>query len=752
LARPDSSSPDPRQTARRNFPQWRWWREKSQEIGFFLLTGRRRKGIKAAVMKIYPLNDMKICPWMALALLTLAPATFAQPPAAFTGKARVFTYEGEPMGFAVEDDAIVLNYSSSRVRVDRATLAVKSRITRAEGFREGDTNGIRRLKVYPGPGQAWLVGPGIALASPGFGPSAPTHVAVAEATVGGATWRVMHPTDALYHNPGTPYIAEDWTSWSKILQRAEATSYVERSAGGLTNRFTREQGLSGNLVAHLAVAGGVLWAGCVDVYNNELKTWADGGLCFFDEKAGRWQEAPAIENRRIRFVTGLQTIGDDLYVLHREGVGVAGDEIGYGMGVFPGDYRPVTTSIVVSRRDKDGKWTSWRRSPVELGLDMASHATSMKLVTSAQASTERAESVAVDGARLLVYSTVFAGNDGGNFAYEVRPGLVSVLDTTTGAWKVFDPAKDLTTNKITGMYGENGEILLMSTAGVYRWKNLAWQIIKTGAALKNPQISAVRCVGDEVWVGYGRQGFWDFGTQGISRYNEKTGQWSWMSPEELGTALPVGNIVCVKGDAYVLFPTNEYLGPVPARADMAGFAARRTMPGGLGRLAGGKWEFPVKTDGNPASVPGDVEYIASAGGKLLLGTQHGLFEGPAPFKQIREGFVLGMRASADGTRVTVPMASRAPRSWFGTEEDLSFWLFRYNPATGIGATEPLSKDTNPWDVWKAIPGEDSPHRKSPWGDDLFNVTITPYADWLWGGGEMIRLEHAVPAGGPGEKP
>ena len=306
---------------------------------------------------------------LALALLMVAPAAPAQSPSHPPDKEEVFTYEGAPTAVAVEMDSIVLNYLWSRVTLDRATLAVKSRQTRAQGFRVGATNGVKMLRDYAQPGHPVLVGPGIALAFSGVSGPTPTQVAVAEATVGGATWRVMHPTDAVYAKPGTPSRDPAWTSWSKILQRACAASYVERSASGQTNRFTREQGLAGNLVAHLAVADGIVWAGCVDVYNNETKAWTDGGLCFFDEKQGRWQQAPPINNRRIRFVTGLQAIGDELYVLYREGEGMTGDEIAYGMGVFPGDYRPVTTSIVVSRRDKDGKWTSWRRSPVELKLD-----------------------------------------------------------------------------------------------------------------------------------------------------------------------------------------------------------------------------------------------------------------------------------------------------------------------------------------------------------------------------------------------
>ena len=557
----------------------------------------------AAASKERPLQEKKQCAlgWLgAVALLAVVPAALAQLPADLRGKAQVFTYEGAPTAVAVEKDSILLNYVWSRVTLDRATLAVKSRLTRAEGFRDGATNGVKMLRDYPQPGHPVLVGPGIALTWAGVGGPTPTHVAVAEATVGGATWRVMHPTDALYAKPGTPLRDPEWTSWSKILQRACAASYVERSTVGQTNRFTREQGLAGNLVAHLAVAGGVLWAGCVDVYNNETKAWTDGGLCFFDETQGRWQEAPAIENHRIRFVTGLQTIGDELYVLHREGEGIAGDEIGYGMGVFPGDYRPVTTSIVVSRRDKDGKWTGWRRSPVELELDRVFRPTSIAFPATAQASTERAESVAVDGPRLLVYSTVYGGN-GGNFGLEERRGIVSVLDRATGVWKVFDPAKDLTTNVVTGMYAANGEILLTTTEGVYRWRHPAWELINTGAALKNPRISAVAGVGDEVWVGFGQQRFGELGSQGISRYNEKSGQWSWMSPEELGTARPVGDIACVKGEAYVLFPTNMYLGPRAALGDIVAYQALRTMTGGLGRFAGGKWEFPFQTEGIPVT-------------------------------------------------------------------------------------------------------------------------------------------------------
>ena len=542
---------------------------------------------------------------LALALLAAIPAALAQLPADARGKAQVFTCEGAPLAVAVEKDAIVLDYQWSRVTVDRATLAVKSRVTRTEAFRAGESIGdaMRRNDVRHWNNGA-LVGPGVSDAWFGNNQSKPSHVEVASVTNGEVTWRAMQPSDALKVHGREP----EWTSWTRILQRVGAASYLERNAGGQTTRFTREQGLPGNLVAHLAVAGGIVWAGCVDVYNDETKTWTEGGLCFFDEAQGRWREAPAIENRRIRFVTGLQTIGDDLYVLYREGEGMAGHEINYGMSIYPGDYRPVTSSIVLSRRDKDGKWTSWRRAPVVQAF-RPEYDAGRRAVPTNEPSTERAESVVVDGPRRLVYSTVFDFANG--YWQEERRGVASVLDTATGAWRVFDPVKDLDADALTGIQVENGEILVTSNVGAHRWRNPGWELINTGAALKNSAISAVASVGDEVWVGYTKPGFGVFGTQGISRYNEKTGQWSWMSPEQLGTASPVQQIVSVNGEAFVLFVEREWLGSAEEWTFYDREAALN-RPQGLGRFAGGKWEFPFKPEGIPVTVPRGTPIQAQA--------------------------------------------------------------------------------------------------------------------------------------------
>ncbi len=698
---------------------------------------------------------------LAFALLMVAAAALAELPAHLHGKVQVFTYEGAPAAIIVEKDSLLLDYQWSRVRVDRATLAVKSRLTQADRPDRNDASGQTGKQPPPSGSRVELVGPGIAYTWFDYNAPKPTHVAVAEVTTGGSTWRAMQPTDALQNKYRDP----EWTSWTKILRRAAATSYVERITGGQTNRFTPEQGLAGNLVAHLAVAGGTVWAGCVDVYNPETKMWTNGGLCFFDDKQGRWQAAPAIENRRIRFVTGLQAIGDELYVLHREGESMTGDEIAYGMGLYPGDYRPVTSSIMVSRRDKDGKWTCWHRAPVawEFGprprYDAGARAGAA--TNPPPMSTERAQSVAVDGARLLVYSTVldFAS---GNWKAE-RRGVVSVLDTATGAWTGFDPVKDLSADALTGIHVENGEILVTSNVGVHRWRHPAWDFINTGAVLKNSEVSAVASVGDEVWVGYNKPRFGVFGTQGISRYHEKTGQWLWMSPEDLGTASPVREIVCVKGEAYVLFAPREWMGATMEWNFYAREAALK-MPRGLGRFASGKWEFPFKLEGVPVSVPREytntttgaktiyeepvqVEHIAVAGGKLLIGTSHGLFEGPAPFKRIREGCVVSMIASADGTGV---VAAMAPQRYYRSQEEIS--IFRYNPATGIGKAEPLPKGSDAWMMRQQIPGEEAPHRPAPWGGGELNFTVTPYADWLWHAGELIRVERAALPVEQGGKP
>jgi hypothetical protein len=686
-----------------------------------------RRGFEAAAMEELPRRKMKPrshALLAALALVAFAGASPAQPPADVRGKAQVFAYEGEPEAMAVEKDAIVMDYEWSRVTVDRATLAVKSRVTRTEPFRSGDSIGMAMLRNEPEHiNRGVPVGPGISDVWFANNQPKPSHVEVAAVTNGEVTWRAMQPSDAL----NAKYRDPEWTSWTKILQRVGAASYVERSASGQTNRFTQEQGLPGNLVTHLVVVGGVVWAGCVDIYNNETKTWTNGGLCFFDKRQGRWREAPAIENRQIRFVTGLQAIGDDLYVLHREGEGMTGDEIAYGMGLYPGDYRPVTTNIVLSRRDKDGKWTSWRRAPVVQAFgrpryDFARLSATTNEPSTEEPSTERAETVAVDGTRLVVYSTVFDFG-GGNWVVS-RRGVVSVLDTVTGAWKVFDPVRDFDADALTGIHAENGEILVTSNVGVHRWRNPGWEFINTGAALKNSEISAVTSVGDEVWIGYNKPGFGVYGTQGISRYSEKTGQWSWMSPEDLGTASPVQQIVSVNGEAFVLFGAREWLGSAREWNFYPREEARK-MPAGLGRFAGGKWEFPFVAEGIPATAPREytnsstgvpfiqqelvqVRHIAAVGGKLRIGTSDGFYEGPAPFKKIKE--------SPPG---------------FG---DMFPWM---NPE-GI-----------------QLPGEEKRHQKGLWENREFNITVTPYADWLWGDGVLIRREHeanAASPSGPGARP
>ena len=68
---------------------------------------------------------------------------------------------------------------------------------------------------------------------------------------------------------------------------------------------------------------------------------------WFDTEKGRWQRVDRIDGRKVRWVTLLQAVGDSLWVGFREGEGVADDKIVYGMGLYPGHYRPVATAVVL---------------------------------------------------------------------------------------------------------------------------------------------------------------------------------------------------------------------------------------------------------------------------------------------------------------------------------------------------------------------------------------------------------------------
>src|SRR5205814_3437027 len=138
--------------------------------------------------------------------------------------------------------------------------------------------------------------------------------------------------------------------------------YVEASGRNQepARRFTTADGLASNIVTHLAVANGTVWAACVDIYDPVRKIWGPGGLCKLDARTGRWERVQQIDGQPVRWVTLLQAIGNELWVGYREGEGILGDRIVYSMGLYPDEYRPRASKLVLSRL-QNGRWTRFVR-------------------------------------------------------------------------------------------------------------------------------------------------------------------------------------------------------------------------------------------------------------------------------------------------------------------------------------------------------------------------------------------------------
>ena len=70
---------------------------------------------------------------------------------------------------------------------------------------------------------------------------------------------------------------------------------------------------------------GRLWRWCfgprVSTSTTETQQWGPGGLCRYDATTGRWRRIERIDDRPVRWVTLLKTIGDELWVGFREGRG-----------------------------------------------------------------------------------------------------------------------------------------------------------------------------------------------------------------------------------------------------------------------------------------------------------------------------------------------------------------------------------------------------------------------------------------------
>ncbi|MHC4718771.1 MAG: hypothetical protein ACYS5V_17545 [Planctomycetota bacterium] len=314
---------------------------------------------------------------------------------------RVFAYEGEPKSVRVGKAGIGVDYGLTGVLFDRKTGRFVRRWTIVDGWPERRPEGFAPAAKRR---RGHLVGPGVmyGVRWPGFPRgSRPARAVVAEITHGGRIWRACQPVrflDTLRRR-----VASDWRelrsrygAWTPILRKLNKESYLEAAPAdgvGQAARYTTADGLASNIVTHLAVADGRLWAACVDIYDPRNKRWGPGGLCRFDAKAGRWRRVQKIDGVEPRWVTLLQAVGDTLWVGFREGEGVAGDKVSYGMGLYPGWYRPVTKRVVLARL-AGGKWRTFARQP-------------LPDERSPKAPTETPRTLAVRGQRVFVFSETF---------------------------------------------------------------------------------------------------------------------------------------------------------------------------------------------------------------------------------------------------------------------------------------------------------------------------------------------------------
>lgn len=549
----------------------------------------------------------------------------------------IFPYEGEPNAVGVTDDKIVIDYQASRCEFDRASGKMLARKTRAEGYTPMSNADVYSRKKNR------LDGPGVVIP---FSTKDTSGVAD-RIEFNGWTWRSIHQSDIFNSRTmnNIKTAREKWGTWTAILNAINAKSFVESvDAEGKRRIYTTADGLASNIVSRFAVANGTLWAACVDIYDPASNEWGPGGLCWYDPENDRWEPVNKINGWPVRWVTLLQTVEDELWVGFRDGSGVDGDWIDYGMGVYPGIYQPATKSIVLARL-KDGKWTCFSRPPLvdpkpRWAKDEDSHTTP----------TERLVKLIRRGNEAIVLSKRKIKPMWGNWMSDLD-GQISRLDLASGDWRIFEFGKDIGADNVTDIIEKNGEIIAVTNLGASRWRpdSQAWQFLDPQSPMKNPNIGALASVGDEVWVGYQNQ--WGItGEQGLSRFNERTGQWSWMSPETLGTASPILNIAALPdGNAWVLF-RNRII--ISSTEQPRIYPPKHAKPeqSGIGRYFKNKWEFPVALEGvttstlNTVKMTGGgthtytqslpIEQMIGADGKLFLMNATGVYMGPNPWRAI----------------------------------------------------------------------------------------------------------------------
>ncbi len=601
----------------------------------------------------------------------------------------VFTYEGQPH-VHITEKYIAADYGVSGVLFDVGTGKMVRRYTMLDGWPDRHPRAFDP-KPHPTPLVRRLVDPGLVARRRPWrriedGEKPPLSVA-AEVRLGKRTFRAMQPAlSDIPRSKGSNIARKEFGRWKNYLDVSSRLSCVQAVAGDKTRRYTTGDGLAGNIVSHLVVSGRTLWAACVDVYDEDRKVWGPGGLCRYDARADRWIHVKTVNDKPVGWVTLLEAHGDELWVGFREGQGITGEKIMYGMGLYPGLYRPKVTAIVLARL-KDGKWTVWSRKPCpetrrQRGGTRAT----------AEPPTEIPRKLAVFDDRVLLYSTTRSNVRSGNF-YLPRDGQISELNLRAGKWRLFDPRKDLGTHRLMGLNVQGRHVILRSETNVHQWdeKRASWRRLETHCTLPNPAIGDVSPIGDELWVGYTAQGHYFTGIQGISRYDGKAGRWSFMTSEELGTSCNVQSIAPGPGNqAWVLFAQKEWYTAaifIPRQEPPTSVASKA----GVGRFADGKWQFPVKLPGVPESVqrsrrgPVRVEtwqqslpirQLAGAGGAVFVVNGLGVYAGPGQWRRIYDKQVIGIEALADARTLGILRYKGADAE--GPKYDLGL----YEPKTG----------------------------------------------------------------------
>ncbi len=657
----------------------------------------------------------------------------AQPP---VPAEQAFAFEGSPTGIEVAEQTILVSYGLSRAMFDRTTGAFLNRRTSLDGWTEPPDNLWRAHTLWA---LRRLAGPGVVYQTNGV---------VATADFQGKRWQAIQPDQFLRslhrREPNWAKHRETFGSWTKILNMLNAESYVQ---AGL-DKHTMETGLASNIVTHLVEAQGRLWAACVDIYDPARQAWGPGGLCCYDPAAGRWKRVDAIEGHSVRWVTLLQRVGDDLWVGFREGDGVEGDSVHYGKGISPGDYRPRAKAIVLGRLSA-GKWTVFSRPPVP-DPDPWGLRTPASGPAKPHWPSEEPEHLAVDGQSVILFSAC-RGRASGNWEASMN-GHVSLLNTADGTWRTVNVERDLGAGIVLSMTADKGEVLLATNRGAHHWRGPAkgWTFLDTGSPVRNPSISEVLRVGDETWFGYTNQAFSVIGRQGISRYHEKTGRWSYFSPEEIGTSCPVRRMALVGADVWVLFAQRPWLGSAGEHPFLPG--ERRLPASGIGRYADGKWTFPVKLDNSPSTIERErwtngvremvkqqlpIEGMVGVGDRLFIANELGVFAGPGGWKRIVDltGTVrawvapaVWMEPSSDGKALLV--YHQLSETWRFIEYDLG---------SGTATVRSLKTGDRSPETQRL---QEEFHRRAGLGDPDIERSRrklrTPWSQWTILEGQLIR--------------